>query len=1047
MKIMKRMRGVRSLPAAGLAILLTLCGTAQATTVTFTASGTWTAPAGVTSVTVEAWGGGGGGGAATGRPAQGGGGAGGQYATATVAVTPGNIYNIVVGAGGTGGNAANGGTGGSSSFNATSVVAAGGAGGGLAAANNSGGAAGTGSTAGGIGSIIYAGGSGAAGTAACAGGAGGGGAGSGGAGGNATGLTAGLGTAVGGGNGGAGRSTRGSGNPGSVAGGAGSGGCATKNTNQIGGAGAGGRIDITYFAPPFVTSINTASTNPAAPNTSVTWTVTFDQSVTGVDATDFTLIAGGGVSGASITSVLNSTGGTTSDTIWTVTANTGSGTSGTLGLNLVDDDTIVNSSGLALGGTGAGNGNFTGQIYTITLLDHVLINAPATATTLSEAPVTITPHTATHTAIAGAGSISLSTSSGLGDWNIGTGVGSLTPGAANSGLATYVFGAGESSVSLGFTYYTAGTVTLNVTETATGTNLLLNTPPSELANTITFSAPNFVFTNGACVTGLALGAAGQTCTIVNWQPQIAGVDAGNVYITVVNASGVPTRLSPTQVRTRTMDFGLSCYDPASNAGMQASFASVVLPLCQANGAKPTTWSASITASFPANVPSAGPYIFNYPDVGKVELWMRNAAATAQTGSSNPFVVAPHHFGFSAVTAGPLKAGNNFAATVTAYNGLATPTATPNFGLETVPESVVLSLTQCQPTGSGAGSGIFGGSVGAFSAGAASASNLNWSEVGNADLVATNSNYLGSGVTASGNTGTGGTLCSGGPGNVGPFIPDHFITTVSDGCLGCGYTYSGQPFTVIITAYNGLATPTITVNYDGSASTAPNFANDVDLTDANAAGVGQFGVSATPLGVTVGTGGTKLTVPRADFLAGVATLTSVPTYTFNTALTAPTIIKMRATDTVYSSVSSSGFAEGTTQIRSGRIKLSDAHGAETLPLPISATVQYWDGTDYVTSTTDSVSSFATASLVYANCQKLSAASNWPTSCPPPTSATPASVTFLNGSGGFTLSAPGSGKSGSVDMSINVPSYLPSNVARATFGVYKNNSSFIYLREAY
>ena len=47
-----------------------------------------------------------------------------------------------------------------------------------------------------------------------------------------------------------------------------------------------------------------------------------------------------------------------------MTVNTGTG-NGTIGLNLVDDDSIVDGSGNQLGGSGAGNGNFTGQIYTI----------------------------------------------------------------------------------------------------------------------------------------------------------------------------------------------------------------------------------------------------------------------------------------------------------------------------------------------------------------------------------------------------------------------------------------------------------------------------------------------------------------------------------------------------------------------------------------------------------------------------------------------------------------------------------------------------------
>jgi MSHA biogenesis protein MshQ len=107
---------------------------------------------------------------------------------------------------------------------------------------------------------------------------------------------------------------------------------------------------------PGVVSINTASTNPTVPNTAVSWTVTFNMSVTGVDATDFSLAMAGGAAGATITSV------TGSGTTWTVNANTGTGTAGTLGLNLVDNDSIV-SSGVALGGAGATNGNFTGQTY------------------------------------------------------------------------------------------------------------------------------------------------------------------------------------------------------------------------------------------------------------------------------------------------------------------------------------------------------------------------------------------------------------------------------------------------------------------------------------------------------------------------------------------------------------------------------------------------------------------------------------------------------------------------------------------------------------
>ena len=119
-------------------------------------------------------------------------------------------------------------------------------------------------------------------------------------------------------------------------------------------------ISVYYTIPPnpTVLSINRADADPTYA-TSVSWTVTFSSAVTGVNAADFTLIQGGVVSGAAITQVSGS------GTSWTVTASTGTGT-GTLGLNLVDNDTIIDGASVPLGGTGTGNGNFTGEVYTIT---------------------------------------------------------------------------------------------------------------------------------------------------------------------------------------------------------------------------------------------------------------------------------------------------------------------------------------------------------------------------------------------------------------------------------------------------------------------------------------------------------------------------------------------------------------------------------------------------------------------------------------------------------------------------------------------------------
>jgi len=109
---------------------------------------------------------------------------------------------------------------------------------------------------------------------------------------------------------------------------------------------------------PRVVSSARVNPNPTTAS-SVKFTVTFSESVTGVDKTDFSLTTTGGITGASVSGVSGS--GATR----TVTVSTGSG-HGTLRLNVVDNDTIRDGAGNRLGGTGAGNGNYTsGQKYTL----------------------------------------------------------------------------------------------------------------------------------------------------------------------------------------------------------------------------------------------------------------------------------------------------------------------------------------------------------------------------------------------------------------------------------------------------------------------------------------------------------------------------------------------------------------------------------------------------------------------------------------------------------------------------------------------------------
>jgi len=143
-------------------------------------------------------------------------------------------------------------------------------------------------------------------------------------------------------------------------------------------------FDSTPPAPAASGAIVRADASPTNALT-VNWTVTFTESVTGVDAGDFTLDPT--VTGASIASVTGS--GSTRN----VAVNTGSG-SGSLRLNLVDNDTILDVAGNPLGGTGAGNGNAAGEAYIIDKEPptscSVTINGGDAATNNEEVLLTLT---------------------------------------------------------------------------------------------------------------------------------------------------------------------------------------------------------------------------------------------------------------------------------------------------------------------------------------------------------------------------------------------------------------------------------------------------------------------------------------------------------------------------------------------------------------------------------------------------------------------------------------------------------------------------------
>ncbi len=386
----------------------------------------------------------------------------------------------------------------------------------------------------------------------------------------------------------------------------------------------------------------------------------------------------------------------------------------------------------------------------------------------------------------------------------------------------------------------------------------------------------------------------------------------------------------------------------------------------------------------------------YADVGQMTLTGTYTGSGSDAGlvmtGTDSFIAAPSSFLFSSYPTPPVtvKAGVNFAATLTARN--ASGTATPNFGKETTPSAPTVVFAKALPAGGS--SGAFTGNFGSYSGGSATANNLQWSEVGQGDLTATLTDYLGSTLDASGTTGSAGA--------VGRFIPDHFQVQVAapSSCAGATSYYAGQPInTVTITAQN--ATNGTTSNYTGA------FARAATISDANALTVGSFSNNV---------------VAASAFTAGVATLSTPaagPVYNFTSKLTSESSVKLRATDTDVVT----GDASANTSIRSGRLVIANGYGSEKSALVLQARTEYWSGAAWVKNTADSCTSVPATALALSNYRDYKGnVGSWTTSG--------SAITISSGSGTLTLAAPSGGATGTVDLALNLGSTAADQSCLAT-----------------
>ena len=511
---------------------------------------------------------------------------------------------------------------------------------------------------------------------------------------------------------------------------------------------------------------------------------------------------------------------------------------------------------------------------------------------------------------------------------------------------------------------------------------------------ITFNTAGFI------VGGSAGGAA---ATIPS---QTAGTSSAGYYLRAVKTNSTTKACEAALSGSTSVNWAYQCNNPTTcSAGNRMTLTGNSATTIAANPNGGVSTYLPVTMTFDAN--GNAPFSFNYSDVGQVTLYATKAAGgallTSLSGSSNAFVVKPAGFTLSAIkctnyaagscaTAAIASPGNNpgaaaaagtafipagkaFSATVTATDSAGN--AVPNFGRESSPEGVTLTANLVQPVGGSAPALTNPSAFGAFSGGAATGTTFAWSEAGIITLSPrlTSSNYLGGAGAVTGTT----------SGNVGRFYADHLTVGVAPGCSG-SFTYAGQPFTASITATN--AAGSALANYGGAT-----FAKAVTLSDAGALGLGSLA-------------GTN--VAAAAFANGVASGT--PTYTYTSKLTGPATLTVRAADT--DGASSSGFTEGSTELRSGRLRLANGFGRETAALQLTAQAEYWTGAAWLLNGGDSCTSVPAAAVALSN--KLngqgSSTNAWSTSA--------SAITLASGSGTLTLTAPSPTATGSIDIGLNL-----------------------------
>jgi len=384
-----------------------------------------------------------------------------------------------------------------------------------------------------------------------------------------------------------------------------------------------------------------------------------------------------------------------------------------------------------------------------------------------------------------------------------------------------------------------------------------------------------------------------------------------------------------------------------------------------------------------------------------------------------------------------------------------------------------------------------------SSGVATASGLTYSEVGNFSLAqyavyddtfAQVDSVKGECTSAFSNTLSNSRYScqfgSDAAGAFGRFVPDHFRVsgTIANVCASGTFTYMGQTFSLstanVVAAEN--AANGVTQNYAGAYAPgtvsfgAENADNGVDLSSRLSFLTGSWASGIYTLTTANGTFARPTAAIADPTWGSYESLDIGLTVNDSDVTTSPKVkdAEMNPSAAGGTSFSYKKLSGSPLRMRLGRIILQNAYGSELLDLPMSLTAEYWDGGGWVKNTADQcttgiallppVDPTATDGLIPAELCAWETVSGGSSGLGCPISGTSANgfkqppLAIDGGDFNLNFKAPGSGNAGALDIKATVPDYLKFNwkgegdtdpTARATFGIYKGNSKFIYIRELY